>query len=180
MESVIIYTRERGNAPADLPFCNQIRDVAFHDIAISPTRPLEVGLRVRIHVLRPRHGREVLAEDPDDPHTTPRYRAESADIAGPIVGIRTLELAVTEFIVQNEIYRSTVEHAYLSVPHLHGLTVRLGMWHWIARTVLLPLLPHTRHVRLQDNAVITHRAYRIPGEDYGPLASGEELDEEDE
>lgn len=66
-----------------------------------------------------------------------------------------MEIAVTEFIVKNEEPYSQVAFAYLTIVHTHGRTVRLTPWQWITRTLLLPTLPHTRHVPLDDDAEIT-------------------------
>lgn len=39
-----------------------------------------------------------------------------------------MELAVTEFIITNEDFQSTIGYAYLSIQHVEGATVHLGLW----------------------------------------------------
>lgn len=157
MESITVYTRRRGRAPALLPNSDRILDVAILDIALPPPIPLRVGQHVRISVLTPigdcgpTHG----------PGEVVTYTSEPTDIAGRIVGVRALEQAVTEFVIKNDIYHSLTEHAYLSVPHIEGITANLGLWHWLIRTLLSPLLPNTRCIRFDEAADVTPRARAV-------------------
>lgn len=72
-----------------------------------------------------------------------------------------MELAITEFVVQNENLDSTTSYAYLTVQHIHGVTVRLETWRWIWRTLSIPFLQHTRHVPLDCNVDIIPWEYNI-------------------
>lgn len=108
----------------------------------------------------------------------PGYTSEPAGVEGEIVGIRTMELAITEFIVKNDDYRSTIGFAYLSIQHVQGATVRLDLWRLTLRTLLLPFLPHTRHIPLDRDIHVTPRSYaptvgRFRGELTGPESRGE-------
>ncbi|OJT13717.1 hypothetical protein TRAPUB_9717 [Trametes pubescens] len=147
MNAITVYAKERGRAPSDMPRRTRIRDVVSLDIVIPPVVPLQIGQRVCVQVLRRRRSRNgSLAAG---------YECEPIGVEGTIVGVRTMELAVTELIVRNEDYRSATEHAYLSIQHIHGVTIRLSLWHTVLRTLLLPILPHTRHIPLERNADVT-------------------------
>lgn len=147
MSTLTLYTKERGRAPSDLPRRTRILDVVSLDVVIPPLAPLCIGQRVRIHTLKRRRNRNgSLAAG---------YEAEPAGVEGTIIGVRMMELAVTEFIVRNEDYRSATEHAYLAIQHISGVTVHLSLWHTVLRTLLLPILPHTRHIPLEQDADVT-------------------------
>lgn len=148
-----IHAIERGRAPSNLPRSIRILETANFDVVIAPPSPLHIGQLVQINSL---DEATIPEEGRGGARNQPWYTSTPADIRGRIVGIRAMELAVTEFIVRNEINQSMVEYAYLTVQHIHGVTVAMGTWHWIARTALLPLLPHTRHVPIERNAVILH------------------------
>lgn len=150
METVTIYAKVRGRAPANLPRGTRVLEVESLDVVIPPLSPLCIGQRVRIHTLERRRNH--------DGSLAAGYTASPAEIEGRITGIRAMELAVTEFIVKNEDYRSTTDHAYLSIQHIHGVTVRLSLWHMALRTLLLPILPHTRHVPLERDTDVTPRS----------------------
>ncbi|OJT01593.1 hypothetical protein TRAPUB_7935 [Trametes pubescens] len=180
MNSVTIFTKERGRAPSSLPRNSCISEIAFLDVTIPPPLPLHVGQHIRAHVLTKRHAR--------DGSLVPGYISEPAGVEGVIVGIRTMELAITEFIVKNDDYKSTIEYAYLTIQHIQGVTVNLDIWRRALRTFLLPLLPHTRHVALDHDVNITPKSYapaldRLRGVPDGPeMLDGPErwMDEEDE
>ncbi|KAL1941468.1 hypothetical protein VTO73DRAFT_7285 [Trametes versicolor] len=146
-----IHALERGRAPANLPRSGRVLETANFDVVIPPPTPLHIGQRVKINALS-------VINEPDWEEggrgTQTWYASTPADIEGRIVGIRALELAVTELIVLNEVKQSLVEHAYITVQHTNGATVSLGIWHRIMRTLLLPFLPHTRHVPVERNAVV--------------------------
>lgn len=149
---VTIHAIERGRAPSNLPRSIRILETAHFDVVVTPTIPIYVGQEVQIRSLTLKN-----------PATSPErggearkwYVSRPADITGRVVGIRTMELAVTEFIVLNEESQSLVEYAYLTVQHIEGVTVAMEAWRRLVRTALLPLLPHTRHVPIERNAVIT-------------------------
>lgn len=153
-EKVNLYAKLRGRAPASLPRANRILEVAYLDVVVRPTVPLKMGSYVAIYTL----ARDALPHPLLIPTTaaTGGYVARPAGIEGPIISIRTTELAVTELVVRNDVRYSLVEHAYLSVKHEQGVTVHLDLWRRLGRTLLLPLLPHTRHVPLESNVKITH------------------------
>ncbi|KAL1945934.1 hypothetical protein VTO73DRAFT_1936 [Trametes versicolor] len=148
---ITVHAIERGRAPSNLPRSIRILETAHFDVVITPTVPLHIGQHIQINS---------LDEAPNPAgrrggtRSQPWYTSTPADIAGRIVGIRTMELAVTEFIVFNEENCSLVEHAYLSIQHIQGVTVMLDPWRRMARTILLPFLPHTRHVPIEKNAVV--------------------------
>lgn len=146
-----VHAIERGRAPALLPRQLRLRSIAYYDIVVPPAAPLSIGQRVKVNTL-------TVIEDPVGDATeigSQRwYRSSPADVEGEIIGIRTVELAVTEFILRNEVNQSLVEHAYLAIQHIEGVTVRLGLWRRIVRTLALPVLAHTRHVPLERRAVV--------------------------
>lgn len=153
MSSTLIHARETGSVPSRLPRSPRPFETIFFDVPILPPVPLRVGLRVNVHSLT-RNGRPAA-------RGLARYHAESTGIEGPIIGVRAMELAITEFVVQNENLDSTTNYAYLTVQHIHGVTVRLETWRWIWRTLSIPFLQHTRHVPLDRNADITPWEYNI-------------------
>lgn len=148
---MIIHAIERGRAPSNLPRSIRILETANFDIVIAPPAPLHVGQLIQVNTLETTTN---LAAGGEGTRTQPWYTSTPADITGRIVGVRAMELAVTEFIVLNEANQSMVEYAYLTVQHIHGVTVALELWRRIARTALLPFLPHTRHVPIEKNAVV--------------------------
>lgn len=154
MRSVLVYTTERGRTLTHLSrSVRPAAEIAILDVVTPPTTPLSVGLKIAVHtVTRWRNGDGTISE---------QYAAEPAGIVGRIVGIRTVELAVTEFVVSNDDLSSPIEQAYLSVQHIHGVTVDLGAWRTILRTLALPILNHTRHVPLDHGAIIIPRSIAI-------------------
>ncbi|OJT08740.1 hypothetical protein TRAPUB_350 [Trametes pubescens] len=153
-QATIIYALERGRVPTSMPRSSRILENVNFDVAIAPPVPLRIGMAVDIHVLR-----RITPQAYNNEEEETRYAAEPADITGTIIGIKSLELAITEFIVKNEDNWAMTDVAYLSVPHVRGVTVYLGLAHSIARTLLLPLLPHTRHIALEDAAAVAQRAH---------------------
>lgn len=168
MESITVYTKTRGRAPACLPNSDRILDVAFLDVAFPPPVPLKIGQHVRINTLTLRGDQGPIHY----PGEVVAYTSESADIAGRIIGIRSMEKAVTEFVIKNEIYHSQTEHAYLAVPHIEGLTVSLNVWQWIARSILSPILPDTRRIPFDDTADVAPRAYSFARSRNGQRRAG--------
>lgn len=146
-----VHALERGRAPASLPRSSRVLETAHFDVIIPPATPLHIGQTVRVNALTEANE---LGINGLGGNVQPWYTSTPADIEGRIVGIRTLELAVTEFIVLNEVKTSLVEHAYLTIQHAQGTTVALDIWRSAVRTILLPLLPHTRHVPIEHNAVV--------------------------
>lgn len=155
MNTVTVYAKERGRIPADLPNCDRILDVALFDVTIPPPTPLRIGQEITIKALT----NEDETSSLPSPRTPAQYDAVASDIAGRIVGIRSMEKTTTEFIIQNNVPHALAEHAYLSIHHIEGVTVRLSWWWWALRMVLLPLLPQTRHIALEQDVDITPRSY---------------------
>lgn len=149
---VTIHAIERGRAPSNLPRSTRILETAHFDVVVAPTIPIHVGQRVQIHSLTPK---STPASLESGRRAQNWYTSTPTDIAGRVVGVRTMELAVTEFIVLNEEHQSLVEYAYLTVQHVEGVTVAMEAWRRLVRTALLPILPHTRHVPTVKDAVIT-------------------------
>lgn len=170
MESVTIYAHERGSVPTQLPNSARPLVVAFLDVAIPPPIPLRTGQHVRVNALIPR-------ETPNPRPTSPKqYWSEPVDIEGRIVGIRTMELETVEFVVQNDIYHSPVEHAYLTIKYIPGATVSLTFWQWAIRGALLPLLPRTRTAPLESDVDVAPKAYVLPTS----ARAGDAMEREDE
>ncbi|EIW62454.1 uncharacterized protein TRAVEDRAFT_42817 [Trametes versicolor FP-101664 SS1] len=142
---------ERGRAPSCLPRRARLPQIAFFDVVIQPPNPLHVGQHVRVHDLTET---EDLTGGRADGRGQTWYTSKPADVEGKIIGIRVMELAVTEFILLNEVKQSLVEHAYLTVQHVQGVTVALSLWHRITRTLSLPILAHTQHVPIEHDAVV--------------------------
>lgn len=149
--SIIVHALERGRAPSSLPRRARLSEVAFFDVVIQPSAPLCIGRHVRVSDL-------TKIEEPQRDRVGGRaqtwYTARPADVEGRIIGVRAMELAVTEFILLNEVEQSLVEHAYLAIQHTHSVTVALSLWHRVTRTLSLPILAHTRHIPIEHNAVI--------------------------
>lgn len=157
MESITLYAREQGSVPANLPNSDRPLVIAFLDVAIPPPVPLRTGQHVRIHAL-------IRRNTPGAHPTSPaRFWSEPTDIEGKIVGIRAMELDTIEFVIQNDIYHSPVEHAYLTVKYAPGDTVSLTLWQWATRMALLPFLPRTRTVLMESDVDVAPRAYALPG-----------------
>ncbi|EIW61238.1 uncharacterized protein TRAVEDRAFT_44059 [Trametes versicolor FP-101664 SS1] len=153
MTAIPVHTKERGSAPSSLPRTPRSLDTISLDVVIPPPSPLRVGARVVIHSL--------TGCSPQGARGQAEYNAERTGVEGPIVGVRSMELAVTEFIVKNDNLNSTTNYAYLTIQHRQGVTVQLEAWRWVWRTLSLPFLHHTRHVPLDHEAVITPREYNI-------------------
>lgn len=145
----IVHALERGRAPFSLPRDASIQETVSYDVIVSPLTPLRIGQCVQIRALR-----WVRSTDGEREDWT-RYESIPTGVEGRIVGIRTMELATTELIVLNEVDHSEVKHAYLTVQHIEGKTIVLEIWRRILRTLLLPVLPHTRHVPLEKRVTIT-------------------------
>ncbi|KAL1938743.1 hypothetical protein VTO73DRAFT_11346 [Trametes versicolor] len=127
-------------------------------------------MKITVHTLKKRRN--------GDGRLSSQYTASLAGVEGEIVGVRAMELAVTELIVSNKNPRSTIEWAYLSVQHLEGVTVALGFWRAVWRTISLPFLPHTRHVPLERGDIIARERIGgggrgIPSDDGGNSESDE-------
>ncbi|KAI0650252.1 hypothetical protein C8Q79DRAFT_886907, partial [Trametes meyenii] len=141
----IIYTRHRGGAPASTPGEYRMVDVSFYDVAL-PSLPMEVGQWVKI--VKIKEGQEyspLVAEN--------HYRTQETGIEGSIIGVKAVERDLVEFVVRNETPRSIISHAYLAVPRMEGVTVRLEWWRRILWALLAWTIPKVRTVQLEDNAV---------------------------
>lgn len=145
----IVHALERGRAPSSLPRSTSIQETVAYDVIVAPLSPLRIGQRVQVRALRWIRSAEGEWEGRS------KYESVPTDVEGQIIGIRTMELAVTEFIVLNETDQSEVKHAYITVQHIQGKTVALDIGRRILRTAMLPILPHTRHVPLQKHITIT-------------------------
>ncbi|EIW57567.1 uncharacterized protein TRAVEDRAFT_21144 [Trametes versicolor FP-101664 SS1] len=151
MQTITIHAIERGRAPSSLPRSARELEIAHFDVIIPPTIPLRVGQSVRVNSLtEAREAGNVEREA----YTPAWYESTATGIEGRVIGIRTMELAITEFIIRNNDRLSLVEHAYLSIQHVQGITVHLGLWQNIGRTLLLPFLPHTRHIPIERDAIV--------------------------
>lgn len=148
---VAIHAIERGRAPSNLPRSARAFETAHFDVVLIPVAPIHVGQEVQIFSLEARSTPNVMERRQ---RAQPEFTAIPTGITGRVVGIRTMELAVTEFVVRNEADQSLVDFAYLTVQHAEGTTVTMETWRRIARTILLPILPHTRHVPILRNAVV--------------------------
>lgn len=146
-----IYTLERGRAPSGLPRCARVLQTASYDVFTPPVLPLHVGQTVRILTLATEQGERVLEDGSYRPAT---YRAALTGVEGTITAVRTMELAITEFIVKNEDPYSQIAYAYVTVQHIQGATVNLSYLQRALRTLLLPFLSHTRHAPLVEDAKI--------------------------
>lgn len=144
-----INARERGGAPTHTSAHAGI-SVVFYDVINTPSTPLHIGQRVQLFALLPCNNRFPF----DNENSQPRYSAYDTGIKGTIVGIRSMDAAITEFVVRNESDRSSATYAHLSVEHIQGITVRIGLWTQIVRLVLLLFLTATCRIPLENKATV--------------------------
>lgn len=83
-----------------------------------------------------------------------------------MVGIRAIEGPVVEFVVRNEEEWSRTDYAYLSVPFIQGQTTHVSLWDRVLRAATTQLAFPTRHIPLEDNAIVyKHNARPRSNED---------------
>ncbi|KAI0362311.1 hypothetical protein OH77DRAFT_42788 [Trametes cingulata] len=170
-----IYAKERGSAPADDPHRPSMI-VVHYDLPTIPPVPLQTGLTIRILALRPSPSPPSL----DGSRGPPHYTITETGVVGTVETIRTMEETVTEFAVKNDNDQSPAAHAYISIQHIPGVTVRLNLWEALCRRVFLPPLPHTRHIPLELDAVILRNVTRLRPERERRVRHDSEDDERSE
>ncbi|KAJ8490051.1 hypothetical protein ONZ51_g2531 [Trametes cubensis] len=118
-------------------------EVAFLDVPILPTSPIELGSYVCIAILEPKPPTVARMANYRD---EPRYTAYTSDIRGRIIGIRAMEPEVTEFVLKNDNDDLNTKYAYVAVPHVEGTMVCLPWWARVVRWTLhaLDLVAQTR------------------------------------
>ncbi|KAI9065659.1 hypothetical protein FKP32DRAFT_1567561 [Trametes sanguinea] len=148
-DTVILHAKERGAAPANAPHSARPMKVVLYDAVIIPRKPVKIGQRVCI---------SNLTKMPDrytGPYKAPpQYESMRTDIAGKVTGVRVFEKGFTEFIVECDVPSSLVRTACVAIPHIEGVTVEISGWYRLARMLLLPLLPETRRIPLEIDAII--------------------------
>ncbi|OSD06060.1 hypothetical protein PYCCODRAFT_1422984 [Trametes coccinea BRFM310] len=148
-QAIALHAKERGVAPTGAKNCARLLEVAYYDLVIVPARPIGVGQRVYISKLKKLPNRYA------GPHTPPpQYESCRTDIQGKVVGIRMAERHFTELIVENEITRSLTTTACVAIPHIQGVTIDLNGWWWVLRTTLKFLLPETRRIPMEYDAIV--------------------------
>ncbi|KAI0716320.1 hypothetical protein C8Q76DRAFT_794648 [Earliella scabrosa] len=118
----IVHTKwtERSHIPSRRP---QGDVTIFHyDIPVLPSRPLEIGLRVRLLALS-----NVRFHAPTSygGRTIRRYDTYDQGIQGPIVKVVDHAIRWVTFAVYNEVPESPITYAYITAPYLQDLTVRI-------------------------------------------------------
>ena len=145
MSLTTVMAKVTGRTPTHAVGNDQERYITYMDVPILPTAPIEVGSRVRVIYLEPKP-REV-ARTPNH-RREPKYTAYTSDVRGTIIGIRTMEKEVVEFVLRNENEESKTRYAYMAVPYEEGATVRLSLamkaWRWLM-LALVPV-PWTRKI----------------------------------
>ncbi|KAI0659795.1 hypothetical protein C8Q70DRAFT_981338 [Cubamyces menziesii] len=150
MANIMVLAKLRGRAPVSRANSSRITDVMFLDLPILPTAPIRLGSRVYVCILTPsEEAQNGALDDEDEGNHAPRYLAESTNIAGRVTGIRAMEATLTELAIRNEVGESKTEYAYLTIPHLEGITVSLPLWMRILRWILRPLLANTRQLPIE-------------------------------
>ncbi|KAH9856126.1 hypothetical protein C2E23DRAFT_857165 [Lenzites betulinus] len=136
-----ILVKVRGMAPTHNPRNVAWKHIIWCDVVIAPPAPIAVGQRV---VLKKVNG---FDESPgaeeinwDDLETV------DLDVEGEIVGIRTIEKEVVEFVVRNDKKRAMTELAYLTIENSPGETVILDGWDWLALKLITFLDGATRRM----------------------------------
>ncbi|KAI0646195.1 hypothetical protein C8Q79DRAFT_926221 [Trametes meyenii] len=141
-----IYARCRGEAPALPPGEFRMVDVKFFDVVVPPTLPMTVGQWVRVN--------KIVENQEYSPLVANNHcRTKWSGVEGPIIGVRTIERSLVEFVVKNETPRSLVSHAYVAIPWIEGVTTRLEWWRRALWTLVGWTIPQVRAVITEDNMV---------------------------
>lgn len=149
MKPTAVFGWERSRVPVDDPTSTREKENVHYDIPLVPHIPLRIGLHVRIHELH--HATSAASNDDAQPN---QYTSTTTGVEGRIVAIRAMEKTTTELVVKNDNGATYTEYAYLTIHHEDGVTVRLTPWLRAFRKLLYPLLPSTRNVPLERDAVL--------------------------
>ncbi|KAI0667419.1 hypothetical protein C8Q78DRAFT_981849 [Trametes maxima] len=172
-----LYVRERGGAPMLQLGDHRNLSVAYYDLIVQPNTPIQTGMRVSVHPL--------VAVPASNGEIQWRLVSRVEEVEGEIIGLRAMEKHLTEFVVKNERGGSTIEYAYVAVPHHEGVTVQTGWIESLFRWIIAPFLLETRTILIMDRTQIDdepmHSPTIIPGAgDWPPLQWRRELQEYDE
>lgn len=151
-----MYGTARGRLPKANNTGARYRDMACYDVIVIPDAPLKIGERVEIRPITEVEGRNGRNGIQGARH----YVVERAEVKGKIVGIRAMEKEVTEFIVKNDEWMETAEHALVSVQHVQGVTVDLGWWGRLVRWALSGWALTLRRIPLETEFVLIERGVR--------------------
>ncbi|KAI0641798.1 hypothetical protein C8Q79DRAFT_1014196 [Trametes meyenii] len=145
----IVFAKETGSILASDQHHTTAR-VAYYEIPIIPAAPLRVGQTVRIKVITPCDTHRLLSTK----LALTQYTANETGIQGRITKITSMTSSTTEFLVRNDLPSPAIAHAFIAIPHIQGITVRLGPWARLTR--MLRVKPHhaTIQSRLETSAVI--------------------------
>ncbi|KAH9853763.1 hypothetical protein C2E23DRAFT_727540, partial [Lenzites betulinus] len=126
-----------------------------------PLHPVRVGGRVRCHRLS-----SILAP----PDTPERYISKRPEVVGEVIAIRGMEQDTTEFVVRNQNTSTTTKFAYLTVPHVPGVTVQLTWLQRAVRFLLTRFLPRIKWIAIRSKAAIVNETGG-----HMDLATGDEM-----
>ncbi|OJT14556.1 hypothetical protein TRAPUB_8889 [Trametes pubescens] len=148
MSITTVLAKGRGEAPAEDPLRPSLT-ITFFDVPIVPRTPLHVGQLVHVLSLKPCDG--LFPGEGEKPQ---RYIAYDSGIMGRIVGIRSMEENITEFVVRNEAEWAREAYAYLAIKHIPGVTVKLGAWKALLRSTIRRPAKATRDIPIEADAIV--------------------------
>ena len=162
-EFTTVYAKWRGRLPVGRPNETPATFIDRYHIVVTPSSPLSVGKKIKIHALSP-----VAYRIPEN--TTPQhgvYDTYDPQVCGRLVRIRAMNIDTVEFVLDNEAPNEKVVLAYVAVQNIPNCTTKLAETEnvcvWSAENQLpVIFMPLENATIVQNAATIGHRG----GESY--------------
>ncbi|KAH9858726.1 hypothetical protein C2E23DRAFT_855507 [Lenzites betulinus] len=135
-----LHVKVRGTAPTYNPQSFIWKHITWCDVMVVPETPIKIGQRVCLVEIAG------LDESPGEDADPEDIETRELGIEGEVVGIRTMEKEIVEFIVENDTRRSMTERVYLTVEYAPGETILLDSWNGIAHLLASALGRVTRRI----------------------------------
>ncbi|KAI0350513.1 hypothetical protein OH77DRAFT_1593553 [Trametes cingulata] len=133
-----------------LPYPLYPHNVAAFSLIVPPTRLLEMGSTVELHLVSWPSNQQLPATLVN--HIDIYKYAQRIDIAGKIVAIRAYHKDNLELVMENWYPDAAIKRAYLCMPNCPGVTVRDDLWASI--TSHLPRLIEIHRRLLANNSIM--------------------------
>ena len=159
---ITVLTKPRGKTQTLALYEQEPTEIVYLDVPIIPTSPITLGSSVQIYALELNPRRSFSAHESCD---DAKYMARPMNIHGTIMGVRTMDPEVTELVLRNNDEQGKIKYAYISLPHVEGVTIRLPMWMRLLRWIVVKLVPRTRRIPLEPLAALRWktRSPPVPG-----------------
>lgn len=148
--TVAILAKERGGTPTGTP-ARPGTVITHYDVVVTPRTPIRIGTSVHIYALIPARS---PTRSRENTRNNSAYTAYDTGIVGEILRIRVAEGSTIEFVVKNENEWSRTTYAHLAIQDIQGTTVQVDLWTRLWHAITRFTSPGTRHIPLENDAII--------------------------